>query len=313
MIKKLLLCAAFMASAVSYSQTQEDLGKIQLSVSFTEAQTERFEQDVLLKTESKLTQLLADYGIAATNYNNGLLLQPNIIINSQDVVEGGMQNINVITMTLQLVIRQDQTDIIFSSYSKTLKGTGRNTALAISNALNTLSAGDPSLVAFLNKGTDKVLKYYESNCNQIISKSANLDKSGKYAESLALLASIPDAARCYNTAQSKSLEIFSNLQRKECSAFISDAKMFIAQKDYSSAFEVLSRVGSVSPCAAESSLLVKNIENRITAEEKKQWDLQMNMRKDYVALEKQRISAIKDIAVSFYNSQKRPGNVIIVR
>lgn len=313
MIRILFFILACMVCSTVFSQSQDDLGKIQLSISFTEAQAERFDQNVLVKTEGKLTQLLSNHGIAATDYNNGLLLQPNIIINSQDVVEGGMQNINVINMTLQLLIKQDQTNIIFSSYSKTLKGSGRNTTLAINNALNTLSASDPSLTAFIDQGKDKVLRYYNSNCSQLISKSANLGKAGKYEESLALLASVPDAAQCYNTAQVKSLEIFRNLQRKECSALISDAKMFIAQKDYSSAFEALSGIDSDSPCASETSLLVKNIQNQITAEEKKQWDLQMSIRKDEVAIQKQRISAIRDIAVSFYNSQKRPGNVIIVR
>lgn len=310
---KLLILSFWLLSANIFAQSQADLGKIQLSISFTEDQHNRFDQDLLQKTEGKLTQLLSNFGIASSDYNNGLFLQPNIIINSEDIVEGGMQNINIVNMTLQLLIKQDQTNLVFSSFSKTLKGTGRNTGLAINNAINSLSANDPSLADFMKRGSEKVLGYYDANCDQIISRSTNLDKSGRFEESLALLMSVPEAASCFKTAQNKSVETFRNFQKKNCSSEIKDAKMYIAQKEYSAAFDILGNIDSGSPCAAESNTLVKNIENKISAEEKKQWDLQMKLHQDQVTLQKQRINAIKDIAVSFYNSQKRPATTVIFR
>jgi hypothetical protein len=70
------------------------------------------------KIEGKLIQILAENGIAASGYNNGLIIEPNIIINNNEIVEGGMQNINVTKITLQILIKQDQTQKIFASFLK---------------------------------------------------------------------------------------------------------------------------------------------------------------------------------------------------
>ncbi len=48
---------------------------------------------------------------------------------------------------------------------------------------------------------------------------------------------------------------------------------------------------------------MKNAESKIDVEEKKQWDLKMKVYDDKVALEKQRINAVKDIAVAYYKSK----------
>ena len=109
------------------------------------------------------------------------------------------------------------------------------------------------------------------------------------------------------------MDLSKNYQRKNCASFIKEAKMYIADKNYESAFGVLLGIDSTSPCSAESNALVKNIESKITAEDKKQWDLQMKMYNDDVALEKLRINAIKDVAVSYYKSKTRPNQTIIVK
>lgn len=312
-MKKILLSFFIGLGFLAFSQSQADLGKIQLAIAFTENQQNSIDENILQKIEGKLTQLLANNGLVSTGYNNGLLLQPNLIITGNDVVEGGMQNINVMRITLQLLIKQDQTNVVFFSLSKDLKGTGRTRDLAINNAVNSLSANDAALVNFLEKGKEKLQNYYETNCTKILNEAGNLSKSGKYEESLALIMSVPETASCYKTAQNKSLEVYKSYQKKICTQNIQQANMQIASKDYSAAFQALSEIDTESPCAAQSNALIKSIDAKITAEEKKQWDLQVKIYNDAVSLEKQRINAIKDIAVSYYKSQKRPNQLIIIR
>lgn len=312
-MKKILVSFFISLGYFAFSQSQSDLGKIQLAIAFTENQQGSIDHTILEKIDGKLTQLLANNGIVSTGYNNGLLLQPNLIINGNEVVEGGMQNINVIRITLQLLIKQDQTSIVFTSFSKELTGTGRTQLLAINNAVNSLSENDSTLINFLEKGKEKLQAYYESNCTKILNEANNLSKSGKYEESLALIMSVPETASCYITAQSKSLEVYKNYQKKICAENIKQANTFIASKDYSSAFQTLSEIDTESPCAAQSNSLVKVIDAKITVEEKKQRDRQVKIYNDAVSLEKQRINAIKDIAVSYYKSQKRTNQIIIVK
>ena len=312
-MKKLILSFFMISGLFSSAQNQTDLGKIQLAISFSENQQNTMDFSILEKLEGKLTQLLSNNGIVSTSYNNGLLLQPSLVTIGNEVVEGGMQNLNVTRIMLQLLIKQDQTNIIFSSFSKELKGTGRTQELAINNAINSLKSNDSALLTFIENGKIKLQDYYQSNCTKILNDANNLKKTARYEESLALLMSVPETASCYQSAQNTSLEVYKNYQKKLCSENIRQANMLIAERDYSSAFTVLSEIGVDSPCAAQSNAVVKSIDSKISALEKQQWDLKMKIYNDAVALEKQRINAIKDIAVSFYKSQRRPNQIIIIK
>ena len=312
-MKKLLLSLFIIFGFFASAQNQNDLGKIQLAISFSENQQNTTDFSILEKLEGKLTQLLSNSGIVSTSYNNGLLLQPSLVTIGNDVVESGMQNLNVTRILLQLLIKQDQTNIIFSSFSKELKGTGRTKELAINSAINSLKSNDPALLNFVENGKIKLQDYYQSNCMKILNNANNLQKTSRYEESLALLMSVPETASCYQSAQKSSLEVYKNYQKKLCAENIKQANMLIAERDYSSAFNALSDIGVDSPCAVQSAAIIKSIDSEISALEKKQWDMEMKIYNDAVALEKQRINAIKDIAVSFYKSQKRPNQIIIVK
>jgi hypothetical protein len=272
-----------------------------------------FDPSVFAYSSKLFQQFLAEKGIAASGYNNGLVIEPNIIINSNEIVEGGMQNINVTKITLQLLIKQDQTQKIFASLSKELKGTGKTTDLAINNAINSLSANDSSISNFIEKSKSKINQYYEQNCSSIINKANSLEKAGQYEEALAIIMSVPESVSCYNLAQNKALETYKNYQKKNCNIIIKQAQASIAEKKYSFALESLTQIDSTSPCEAESNALIKSVENKISAEEKKELDILMKLHNDAVSLEKTRINAIKDIAAAYYKSKTLPSHTVIVK
>jgi hypothetical protein len=312
-MKKILSFFLLSFSLFFFTQSKSDIGKLYLGISFNEDQLNNFDQNLLKKIEGKLTQFLAEKGIAASGYNNGLVIEPNIIINSNEIVEGGMQNINVTKITLQLLIKQDQTQKIFASLSKELKGTGKTTDLAINNAINSLSANDSSISNFIEKSKSKINQYYEQNCSSIINKANSLEKAGQYEEALAIIMSVPESVSCYNLAQNKALETYKNYQKKNCNIIIKQAQASIAEKKYSFALESLTQIDSTSPCEAESNALIKSVENKISAEEKKELDILMKLHNDAVSLEKTRINAIKDIAAAYYKSKTLPSHTVIVK
>ena len=312
-MKKILLFCFISFSFFICAQSKSDIGKLYLGISFNEEQQNNFDQNLLKKAEGKLTQILAENGIAASGYNNGLIIEPNIIINSNEIVEGGMQNINITKITFQLLIKQDQTQKIFASISKDLKGTGKTTDIAINNAINSLSSNDSSISNFIEKSKSKINQYYEQNCTSIINKANSLEKTGQYEEALALIMSIPESASCYNIAQNKALETYKNYQKKNCTIIIKQAQASIAEKNYSFALESLTQIDSTSPCNTQSNTLIKSVENKISTEEKKELDILMKLHNDAVSLEKTRINAIKDIAAAYYKSQTLPSHTIIVK
>jgi hypothetical protein len=81
--------------------------------------------------------------------------------------------------------------------------------------------------------------------------------------------SVPESASCYNNAQNKALETYKNYQKKNCNSFIKQAQASIAEKNYSLALENLTQIDSTSPCNTQSNALIKSVENKISAEEKR--------------------------------------------
>jgi uncharacterized protein YbaA (DUF1428 family) len=294
---------AMVLTFTSFAQSTDDIGKIALSVIMPE-NVDGLNVSQLSKLETKIAQIITASGLAATGYNNNFVIYPKFAINESNIVEGGMQNITVVTADLSLFIKQVNNDMLFSSISKSLKGSGSSKELAITNAILQIQTKDPEFKTFIEAGKTKIIQYYEANCTDIIKKSDSYVKMQQYEQAFGLLMTVPDeVTSCYSQIQSKAIEIYKAYQTQKCAEQIQKAKASIATTDYNTALNILEEVDPSASCFNESQTLEKSIETKIAAEEKKQWDFKMKQNNDAVSLEEQRIAAIKEIAVSYYKSQ----------
>jgi hypothetical protein len=71
------------------------------------------------------------------------VIYPKFAIYETNVVEGGMQNITVVSVELSLFIKQVDNNMLFSTISKQLKGSGSSKELAITNAISKIPTNDP--------------------------------------------------------------------------------------------------------------------------------------------------------------------------
>lgn len=293
------------------AQASKDVGKIFLSVVVPDYM-EDLTDSQLSKLDTKISQIVTSSGLSDSGYNNNLVIYPKFVINETSVVEGGMQNITVVSVDLSLFVKQLDTNVLFSTTNKAIKGSGSNKELAITNAISKIAANDPSYKKFIEESKTKIFQYYETKCSDLIKKSDGLVKMQQYEEALGLLMSIPDAVSCYSKVQVKAIEVYKAFQKQNCTKQIQLAKNTIAVKNYVEALNILSKIDPSSTCFAESQNVAKTIETKVNAEEKKQWDFQMKQYNDEVSLEKQRVNAIKDIAVSYYKSQTSDINYTVI-
>jgi hypothetical protein len=63
-----------------------------------------------------------------------------------------MQNITVVTAELSLFIKQVDNNLLFSTISKSLKGSGSSKELAITNAISKITTNDPDFKTFIETG-----------------------------------------------------------------------------------------------------------------------------------------------------------------
>jgi len=303
-MKKIYFALIVLAlSFTSFAQTTNDIGKIALSVVMPE-NVDGLDVSQLSKLETKISQVVTISGLAASGYNNNFVIYPKFAIYESNIVEGGMQNITVVTAELSLFIKQVDNNLLFSTISKPLKGSGSSKELAITNAISKITTNDPDFKTFIETGKLKIIAYYESKCTDIIKKSDSYVKMQQYEQALGLLMSVPEeVSSCYNQIQDKAIEAYKAYQTQRCSELIQKAKTTLASNDYVGALNILSDIDPSASCFNEAQTIAKSAETKVNAEEKKQWDFQMKQYNDAVSLEKQRIEAIKEIAVSYYKSQ----------
>jgi hypothetical protein len=302
-MKKLFIFFTFLsATFATFAQTSSDVGKIALSVIMPE-NVDGLDASQLSKLETKITQIVSSSGLAASGYNNNFVIYPKFAIYETNVVEGGMQNITVTTCELSLFIKQVDNNILFSSISRQVKGSGNNKQTSITNTISKIPTNDTQFKTFIETGKGKIIQYYESKCQDIITKSENLVKMQNYEEALGLLQTVPEEVSCYNKVQEKSIEAYKAYQNQKCAKQIQEAKTTLAANNYNATLEILSQIDPSATCFNESQTLMKNAESKIDTEDKREWDLKMKVYNDAVALEKQRINAIKEVAVAYYKGK----------
>jgi hypothetical protein len=305
-ILSLLLC-----SFASNAQSTNEIGQIALSVVMPDYFTDLNESQ-LSKLETKIAQIVTSAGVSDSGYSNNFVIYPKISINETNVVEGGMQNITVVSADLSLFVKQVDRNILFAAVSKTIKGSGRTKELAITNAIVQISTNDAAYKAFIEKSKTKIISYYESKCAEISNKSDALVKTQQFEQAIGLLMSVPEGTSCYSQIQLKAIEAYKSFQKINCIKQIQLAKNAMAMKEYNETLNLLLDVDPASPCFKEAQSIAKSVESKITDEEKKEWDFQMKQYNDAVGLEKQRVNAVKDIAVAYYKSQTTDVNYTVI-
>ena len=301
-MKNILVLILILFTAPLFAQSETGVGKIALSVIMPD-NVEGLSSGNLAKLETKITQILTSTGLAATGYNNNFVIYPKFAIYDVSVVESGMQDITISNCELSLFIKQVDNNVIFASISKPLKGSGKEKQISITNAISKINIKDVEFQTFIDNGKNKIVAYYEAKCGDIIAKAQGLVKMQDYEQALGLLMTVPEEVSCHSKVQEASIEAYKAYQNQKCIVQLQNAKTQLASNNYYNALEILSEIDPSTACFKEAQALVESAGAKVDQEEKKQWDLQMEIYKDSVALEKQRIDAVKDIAVAYYKSQ----------
>lgn len=286
-----------------FAQGAGEVGKISLSVVMPE-NVDGLDVSQLSRLESKIVQMVTLSGLSASGYQNNFVIYPRFAIYENNVVEGGMHQISVVDVELNLFIKQVDNNLIFSSWSKRLKGSGGNRQLAVTNAISKVQIGDPEVRDFIGEGKLKIIRYYESRCMDIMAKSDRFVKMQQFEQAFGLLMTVPEeVSSCYNRIQNKAIEAYKAYQTQKCSELIQKAKTTLAANDYVGSLNILSEIDPSASCFREAQSLARSAELKVDAEEKKQWDFRMRQYKDAISLERLRIQTIREIAVSYYRSQ----------
>lgn len=260
---------------------------------------------------SRLRQLATSNGFAGSaNYPQFILAANPVLVDKK--IAGTAPVKILIELELSLYIADQVTKTIFSSTTVSVKGVGSSETEAYQTAFKALRLDQTAIKDFTNKGRDEIINFYNTHCEQLMTRVDLLVKTNQAEAGLELLLDVPDVSKsCAELASGKAAQVFEAAANQRCQALLQAAKAaWAAEPDVSGASKAASYLSVLPPgskCQTESNTLLSEIKVKMKQDES--W--QREQYKDSVDLMRRYIQATRDIGVAYGNGQ--PDTQIIVK
>lgn len=286
-ISGLLMCG--LSVAQNNLGSTDDMGRIALTaVVADESGVPSYAKRVL---ETKLREVVTRSGLSSTATTPRFVITASVNLLQKELTATAPP-MTAVSLATTLFIGDAVSGQLFASYSyNTVKGVGTNEQRAYLSAIRGLKASDSELDAFVEKGKQKIVEYYNSQIDFLIKEAKALTDQEKYDEAFALLTSVPNVCK---DAYTKAMEQISVVYQKkidtESAVFLNQAtaawKANKSEEGARTAIELLSKIHPNSYCAGGGHNLVKEIEGYYAELETYRRDLEKRNWDHMVATEK---------------------------
>jgi hypothetical protein len=262
----------------------------------------------LLKT--KLSSIATQNGMTGGN-SPRFIITANLNVLTKDITPTAPP-MTAVTLEVTLCIGDGINGTKFASTSINVKGVGSNENKAYIEAVKQIRPDNAAIQSFVTNGKNKVIEYYNTQCDFIIKTAETAASVGNYEEALYQLTSVPDVCKtCFDKCMTAAGPMYKKYLDKQCKVLLSQARnAWNASQNVDGANAASEYLGQIDPdaaCYKDAVALQKEIAARIKALDKREWDFQMKVHNDEVALEKAAIGAYRDVGVAYGNGQ--PQNV----
>ncbi len=249
--------------------------------------------------QNRMMQIATMNGLGATQERAQFAMVPMISIISQDVTPTAPPQV-ALNLELSLYIVDVVSQNIFSQVTVNLRGVDRSEEAAYNQAINNIRPRQGQYRGFIETGKQKIIEYYNSECDKIISTAQALAGQQQYGEALFLLMSVPDVSRqCYHMCMELSIDIYEQYANQKCEELLSAARAAWASKDLNEARNNLGQITPDMDCYPQAEELVEHITATVEAEGASAWDFKMQQYEDDVDMQRLKIEAGRDVARSW--------------
>ncbi|MDD2549178.1 MAG: hypothetical protein PHD00_03685 [Bacteroidales bacterium] len=301
MKKFYILIASLLLSLAAQSQSSlgktDDLGRIAIAAIVPdEAGVPGGAQRNL---QNRLMQVASLNGLGATENAAQFVMVPMVSIISKDITPTAPPKVSI-RMDVTLYIVDMLTQNIYSQTSIEVRGIGNTEERAYTQALNGINPRHGQFRGFIEKGKEKIIEYYNSKCDVIISSAQALAGQKKYEEALHTLMSVPDVSReCYDKCMQISMDIYQEFADQQCNESLAAAKSAWAGKELSGVEKHLAKITPDMGCYDEAQQLVATVTAAVEAEGGAAWNFKMKKYDDSIDIQKMKIQAGRDVARSW--------------
>lgn len=264
--------------------------------------------------KNKLVTMASANGVSATECSS-IAFVPEISIQQDNKVEGGMRTIYTRTLSITVTVRNVITNTIFGSFQVTCDGDGYSIADANRAAINRINLQGGHYNTFVEDTKRRIVDFYDKNTSTLVNKAKTLAVQEEYDEALALLSTYPESLKGYTVVAATMKNIFQQSQSKYCKEIMLAARAAYAQRDFEGASEIAASINSQSSCSAEAKQLLAQIKRTNDKEYNDRMAFEREQYRSQVALEREQIranermhsatmNAARDIAKSYYRRQR---------
>lgn len=272
---------------------------------------ENIPEEAARNLESKLKRALTTNGIADNGYAERFVLTARINIISKDIAPTTPPRISQ-KMELTLMVGDVVENKLHESCTISLAGIGTNENKAFITAFQKFNPQNKEVQTMLSNAKEKIVAYYNDNCDAILLQAETLAKMEKMDEAIFRLISVPDVCNeCYQQCQQKAVSIYTQKINAEAVTLLQRAKAeWMKSPDANGADSVADIISRINPKADNYNEVIKlrkEVESKLQADAKRNWDFQMKKYEDNQAFKQSIVDACKAIGVAFGNGQ--PKNV----
>lgn len=225
------------------------------------------------------------------------------IINKQIVAGTPTKIIYDINIYLNIVDLKGEK--VYSTYSNELKGIGDNETKALINTFQKVSNSSRKISAFIQQGKQRIIDYYDTNYLNIIKEAQALAAMKNFDAAIYSLMMVPQCCKGYDAAVKELKTVYQQFVNQHCNENLAQARaawMAAPNSEGAATASVyLSEIYPDAACYGDALELVKEIKKQMGEE----WKFMMRQYADNISLERQRISAMREISIAYANSKPK--------
>ncbi len=301
--------------AQNSTKTTDNAGQIVLNT-YIPDNTNYLSSEAKSQLENKLNRITSLYGIGGSAINPRFIITAKISVLTKDIIAGPpqmvAQNLEITFFIGDGIDNKKMTNVTINT-----KGVGTNEAKSFIDAINKVNVNSPQFKEFVENGKNKIVQYYNTQCDLIIQESMTLERQQKYEEAIYKLSIVPDACKdCYKKCIDTLAYIYQHKIDRDCQEKLVRAKSIWASKQNSTGAdevaEIISTIDPDSKCQTELTSFIQKIKLKLEENEKKEWDFKMKVYNDKIEadkrndqLEHQRINAYQQVAIEYARNQPK--------
>lgn len=302
-MKKIILSLIVLALGVNLNAQNsqgktDDLGRIALAAIVPDQATDipSAAHQVLA---NKMQQIAVQNGLGASAANPRFCIVPLVNVLSKEITPTAPP-MQALSLDITFYIVDAASQVIFSQTSVQVKGVGQTEDKAFMQALKNVNVKAGQFKGFVEKGKEKIVEYYNSQCDVVLKGAQALAGQKKYEESLFTLLSVPDVCReCFDKSMDLSTEIYKQYANYKCTEYMAGAKAAWANMNADKAAEFLGKITPDMECYEQAVMLTDEITQKQLADGANVWDFKMKQYDDSVEKEKLMIQAGKEVVMTW--------------